>query len=94
MQVSNAPSESSSQAKVSKKKSVKQVAGKKVRKAAIKVDLSVFEAGQEADRKLAVDWTIEAISQGEQERVILMQLQQTGWNAEQSRAIISLARNQ
>ena len=94
VQISNAPSESSSQAKVSKKKSVKQVAGKKVRKAAIKVDLSVFEAGQEADRKLAVDWTIEAISQGEQERVILMQLQQTGWNAEQSRAIISLARNQ
>ena len=94
VQVSNAPRESSSEAKVSKKKSVKQVAGKKVRKAAIKVDLSVFEAGQEADRKLAVDWTIEAITQGEQERVILMQLQQTGWNAEQSRAIISLARNQ
>ena len=78
--------------KVAKKKSVK-VAGKKVRKANIKVDMSVFDSGQDADRQLAVDWTIEAISQGEQERVILMQLQQTGWNAEQSRAIISIARN-
>ena len=55
--------------------------------------MSVFESGQEADRQLAVDWTIEALKQGDQERVILMQLQQTGWNAEQSRAIISIARN-
>ena len=70
-----------------------KVAGKKVRKANIQVDMSVFESGQEADRQLAVDWTIQAISEGEQERVILMQLQQTGWNAEQSRAIISIARN-
>ena len=81
-----------SPSKVAKKKSVK-VAGKKVRKANIQVDMSVFDSGQEADRQLAVDWTIEALSQGEQERVILMQLQQTGWNAEQSRAIISIARN-
>ena len=55
--------------------------------------MSVFDSGQEADRQLAVDWTIQAIAEGEQERVILMQLQQTGWNAEQSRAIISIARN-
>ena len=55
--------------------------------------MSVFDSGQEADRQLAVDWTIQAIGEGEQERVILMQLQQTGWNAEQSRAIISIARN-
>jgi hypothetical protein len=33
------------------------------------------------------------MSDGEQERGVLMQLQETGWTAEQSRAIWNLAKN-
>jgi len=64
-----------------------------VRKAKIHVDLSIFEAWQAEDREAAVDWVVGALADGEDERTMLMQLQETGWSAEQSRAICDLARN-
>ncbi|MCH1442831.1 MAG: hypothetical protein L7U53_03065, partial [Candidatus Poseidoniaceae archaeon] len=66
---------------------------KKVRKARIEVDLSHFEDWQVDDREAAVDWVVAELGDGEQERTILMQLQETGWTAQQSRAIFDLARN-
>ena len=66
---------------------------KKVRKARIEVDMSLFEDWQADDREAAVDWVVAGFSDGEQERTILMQLQETGWTAQQSRAIYDLARN-
>jgi hypothetical protein len=67
--------------------------GKKVRKAKINIDLSIFEDWQAEDRIAAVDWVEGALAEGDQERTILMQLQETGWTAEQSRAICDLAKN-
>ena len=81
---------------VAKKKSVpaaEEATSAKVRKAKIQVDLSIFEEWQEADRTAAVDWVVGAIADGEQERAVLMQLQETGWTAQQSRAICDLAKN-
>ena len=66
---------------------------KKVRKARIEVDMSLFEDWQADDREAAVDWVVTGLGDGEQERTILMQLQETGWTAQQSRAIFDLARN-
>ena len=66
---------------------------KKVRKARIEVDMSHFEDWQVDDREAAVDWVVAELGDGEQERTILMQLQETGWTAQQSRAIFDLARN-
>ena len=66
---------------------------KKVRKARIEVDMSLFEDWQADDREAAVDWVVGGFGDGEQERTILMQLQETGWTAQQSRAIYDLARN-
>jgi len=82
-------------AKVAKKKSVtaQEAPSTKVRKAKIHVDLSIFEAWQAEDREAAVDWVVGALADGEEERTMLMQLQETGWSAEQSRAICDLARN-
>ena len=81
--------------KVAKKKSVstQEEPSTKVRKAKINVDLSIFEDWQVDDRDSAVDWVVDELSDGEQERGILMQLQEIGWSAEQSRAIFNLARN-
>lgn len=82
--------------KVAKKRSVNPIEEEpaaKVRKAKISVDLSIFEDWQTDDRESAVDWVVEALGDGDQERTILMQLQETGWTAEQSRAIFNLARN-
>ena len=67
---------------------------KKVRKARIEVDMSLFEDWQADDRDAAVEWVIGELGEGEQERTLLMQLQGTGWSAEQSRAIYDMARNQ
>ena len=64
-----------------------------MRKAKINVDMSIFEDWQAEDRKAAVDWVVGAIGDGEEERTMLMQLQETGWTAEQSRAICNLAKN-
>jgi hypothetical protein len=66
---------------------------KKVRKARIEVDMSLFEDWQVDDREAAVDWVEAGLGDGEQERTILMQLQETGWTAQQSRAIFDMARN-
>lgn len=66
---------------------------KKVRKAKINVDMSIFEDWQTDDREAAVDWVVGAFADGDQERTVLMQLQETGWTAEQSRAICDLAKN-
>ena len=82
--------------KVAKKKSVtaaEEPSSTKVRKARIQVDLSIFEDWQSEDRASAVDWVVGAFADGEQERNVLMQLQETGWTAEQSRAICNLAKN-
>ena len=65
----------------------------KVRKARIKVDLSIFEDWQTEDRESAADWVRTAIDDGDAERTILMQLQETGWSAPQSRAIFDLGRS-
>jgi hypothetical protein len=65
----------------------------RVRKARIKVDLSIFEDWQTEDRESAADWVRTAIDDGEKERTVLMQLQETGWSAPQSRAIFDLGRN-
>ena len=81
---------------MAKKKSVNSVveaSSAKVRKAKIQVDLSIFEDWQRADRESAVEWVMGAIADGDQERSVLMQLQETGWTAEQSRAICNLAKN-
>ncbi|MGA0380332.1 MAG: hypothetical protein ACO3NJ_05985 [Candidatus Poseidoniaceae archaeon] len=67
---------------------------KKVRKARIEVDMSLFEDWQADDRDAAVEWVVGELGEGEQERTLLMQLQGTGWSAEQSRAIYDMARNQ
>lgn len=65
----------------------------KVRKAKLKVDLSIFEDWQADDREAAADWVEESLADGENERTILMQLQQTGWSAPQSRAIFNIGRS-
>ena len=67
---------------------------KKVRRARIEVDMSLFEDWQADDRDAAVEWVVGELGEGEQERTLLMQLQGTGWSAQQSRAIYDLARNQ
>jgi len=67
---------------------------KKVRRARINVDMSLFEDWQTDDRDAAVEWVIGELGEGEQERTLLMQLQGTGWSAQQSRAIYDMARNQ
>ncbi|CAI8294281.1 MAG: Alpha-agarase [Euryarchaeota archaeon UBA443] len=67
---------------------------KKVRRARIEVDMSLFEDWQADDRDAAVDWVIGELAAGEHERTLLMQLQGTGWSAQQSRAIYDMARNQ
>ena len=59
----------------------------------INVDMSIFEDWQTDDREAAVGWVVGAIGDGEEERTMLMQLQETGWSAEQSRAICNLAKN-
>ena len=67
---------------------------KKVRRARIEVDMSLFEDWQADDRDAAVEWVVGELGEGEQERTLLMQLQGTGWSAQQSRAIYDMARNQ
>lgn len=61
------------------------------RRAKVAVDLSMFEDAQTADRNAAVAWVVDELGSGGVERTILMQLQSTGWSAEQSRAILDLA---
>jgi hypothetical protein len=56
--------------------------------------MSLFEDWQADDREAAVVWVVGELAEGEQERTLLMQLQGTGWSAQQSRAIYDLARNQ
>ena len=65
--------------KVAKKKSVSSTdePQTKVRKAKIRVDLSSFEDWQAEDRDAAVEWVVGAFSEGEEERTMLMQLQET-----------------
>ena len=89
------PTKATTPQKAAKKKVVAQdeEPGKKVRKAKINVDMSIFEDWQTEDREAAVDWVVGAFADGDQERTVLMQLQETGWTAEQSRAICNLAKN-
>jgi len=68
-------------------------AGAKVRKATFKIDLSIFEDWQTEDRESAADWVRSSLDEGEEERPIMMQLQETGWSAPQSRAIFNMGRS-
>ena len=79
--------------KVTTEESAEDDGSAKVRKAKIKVDLSIFEDWQADDRESAADWVRTAIDDGEKERSIMMQLQETGWSAPQSRAIYDLGRS-
>ena len=79
--------------KVSTEESAEDEGSAKVRKAKIKVDLSIFEDWQADDRESAADWVRTAIDDGDKERTIMMQLQETGWSAPQSRAIYDLGRS-
>ena len=65
----------------------------KVRKATLKVDLSIFEDWQTEDRESAADWVRSSLDDGDEERSIMMQLQETGWTAPQSRAIFNMGRS-
>ena len=65
----------------------------KVRKAKLNIDLSIFEEWQADDRESAADWVESSLADGENERTILMQLQETGWSAPQSRAIFNIGRS-
>ena len=80
--------------KIESETSVEPAPQKKVRRARIEVDMSLFEDWQADDRDAAVDWVVTEMEQGEQERTLMMQLQGTGWSAQQSRAIYDMARNQ
>ena len=65
----------------------------KVRKATLKIDLSIFEDWQTDDRESAADWVRSSLDDGDEERSIMMQLQETGWSAPQSRAIFNMGRS-
>jgi hypothetical protein len=70
-----------------------KVAKKTKRKATMRVDLSIFESHQTADRESAANWVKQALADGDEQRSIMMQLQETGWTAQQSRAIFDLGRS-
>ena len=72
---------------------VEDEGGAKVRKATFKIDLSIFEDWQTEDRESAADWVRSSLDEGEEERSIMMQLQETGWSAPQSRAIFNMGRS-
>ena len=74
--------------KVAKRKPI----GGAVRKTKVAIDPDLFSQDEMADRVAAIDWTKNALKDGENERTILMQLQTTGWSAPQSRAIIDLSK--
>ena len=65
----------------------------KVRKATLKIDLSIFEDWQTEDRESAADWVRSSLDEGDEERTIMMQLQETGWSAPQSRTIFNMGRS-
>ena len=65
----------------------------KVRKATLKIDLSIFEDWQAEDRESAADWVQSSLAEGDEERSIMMQLQETGWSAPQSRTIFNMGRS-
>ena len=72
---------------------VEETGAAKVRKATFKIDLSIFEDWQTEDRESAADWVRSSLDEGEDERSIMMQLQETGWSAPQSRAIFNMGRS-
>jgi hypothetical protein len=59
----------------------------------LKIDLSIFEDWQTDDRESAADWVRSSLDEGDEERLIMMQLQETGWSAPQSRAIFNMGRS-
>jgi len=72
---------------------VEEESSAKVRKASFKIDLSIFEDWQAEDRESAADWVRSSLAEGDEERSIMMQLQETGWSAPQSRAIFNMGRS-
>lgn len=88
------PPSSSSFAEQSEPESVvEDEGGAKIRKATLKIDLSIFEEWQTDDRESAADWVRSSLDEGDEERTIMMQLQETGWSAPQSRAIFNMGRS-
>ena len=71
----------------------KEIGGKKVRKAKLDVDMDIFEGVDSVDRDSAIEWVVKSIKNKSSEREILMDLQENGWSAPQSRAIINLGKN-
>jgi len=57
----------------------------------MKDEVPIFTATEENDKADAVRWAWEELQENGNERTILMQLQETGWTARQSRAIIDEA---
>ncbi|HIG03311.1 MAG TPA: hypothetical protein EYQ53_02865 [Candidatus Poseidoniales archaeon] len=57
----------------------------------MKDEVPIFSTSEENDKADAVRWVWEELQENGNERTILMQLQETGWTARQSRAIIDEA---
>ena len=76
--------------KVAKKLKKSEDSGKKVRRAVAEVEEDIFENVPQS----AIDESIDEISNYslDNERQLLMYLQEKGWNAPQSRAIINMVK--
>jgi len=79
--------------KKAKKVKASEVNDKKVRKAKLEVEEDLFTDLEIGHRDSSIDWVVISLSEEASERAILMQLQESGWNARQSRAIINLSKN-
>ncbi len=55
-------------------------------------DIQLFAASDEDNKASSVAWAWDEMEASTSERNILMQLQETGWSVEQSRAIIDEAK--
>ena len=55
--------------------------------------MDIFEGVDSVDRDSAIEWVVKSIKNKSSEREILMDLQENGWSAPQSRAIINLGKN-
>ena len=54
--------------------------------------MDIFEGVDSVDRDSAIEWVVKSIKNKSSEREILMDLQENGWSAPQSRAIINLGK--
>ena len=81
---------STKEKKVAKKVKTSSGGNKKVKKAVVEIEEDLFENVEQS----SIDSTVDNISSLEisEERKLLMNLQEQGWNAPQSRAIINMAK--